>query len=177
MLLFAGVALALSYTASDLLRAQVQGLPDATRRVIAAATVADAEEKACLRAAGLGADLLALVPGAAPAASVGASRCKSLGLDATDMGAADAAAREKAAAELLARTAAREAAARAHPECHGFGRNGVGFETMLDEMESWMEGQISAGRTNFLNVPTLETVTFQGSGGGSMRPILCAWAD
>ena len=85
-----------------------------------------------------------------------------------------------AKAAYEAREAVREAAraARARPAC--FKPEVGAFKPdkpgqIIDAVETWMGDQIVAGRTEFISLNWETSVIYQGSGGGSSVPILCAW--
>lgn len=174
MLLFVTLAFAVSYSAQDLLRAHVQGLPAAAEAAVAGSVTASAEEKACLLAAGVGAEVLAQVPGAPAAATPDAGRCSALGLTpaAFERERADAARR---AEEDAARKAAAAALEEAH--CQAFTTSGMEAEDLAADMEAWMSDQLVSGRRGFVVVPVVKTLTINGSGGGSTVPVVCAWVE
>lgn len=180
MLLFANLAFAVSYSAQDLLRAHIQRLPAAAQAALAASATASAEEKACLLAAGVGAEVLAQVPGPAAAATSDAGRCSALGLTPAELERerADAARRaDEAAARKAAARREAEAAALDEARCEAFTTPGMDGEDLAGDMEAWMSDQLATGRRSFVVVPVVKTFTFNGAGGGSTVPVLCAWKE
>lgn len=188
--LCAGLSLALSpvahavdYEPKDLMSAYARGLPDRVLSTIAeGCRTATAVEKACMLRGSVPAELVAVVRGPTPTPWTDSltPECVKLNLDVHVSAAELTSQRAAAKAAYEAREAVREAerAARARPAC--FKPEVGAFKPdkpgqIIDAVESWMGEQIVAGRTEFISLNWEASFIYQGSGGGSSVPILCAW--
>ncbi len=174
-----------TFAPRDLLLASQRGLPASTQQLIASGIAEpSAVQKACLIAGGVSEAIVAEMVGPAPATlkpDEQTAQCAEAGLEALELSTeqrAHAAKAQQAYAVHQARVEHSQRVAELaecipidSPKMQQTG------EATAEELEAWIEQQVMAGRSEIASFSWTTSMSYSGSGGGSTKLIVCAWAE